>query len=65
MARLLSIRPKGVYVSLEFNLEDIKKLSAILGRATVSPTTPEEMAGADYLEETFEPLLKSIIEECE
>ena len=65
MAKVISIRPRGVYVTLEISLENVKRLKAVLNKASIAPGTPLELEGADYLEEVFEPLLESIIEECE
>ena len=64
MAKVIKIRPRDLYVTIEFSLTNIKYLKAVLAKTQIAPETEMEEAGADYLEQIFEPLLSEIIEEC-
>lgn len=68
MIKILGVRPKGIYVDIEFNLEALKKLVLFLSASEVkynSVEEPELAEAVEYIVEDTYPYLKKFIEEIE
>ena len=66
--KIINVRPKGLYVDVEFNLEALKKIEIFLSMSNVkfnAEENPEEAEAARYVVEEFYPLLKEFIKEID
>lgn len=66
--KILSIRPKGIYIDLEFSLEEIQKLERFLSNCTVeynSKEDPDMKTSVDYVTQKFYPDLALLIKNVE
>ena len=67
MSRIINIRPKGIYITIEFELDElkaihshIKKLLPFAHKLVQNDTDQKEL---DYIEKTLLVMLSQIIEE--
>ena len=65
MAKVIKVHPRDFIITMEIPLTNVRELKAILAKCSMSPKTELEEAGANYLEQVFEPLLSERVEEYE
>lgn len=66
--RVLDVRPKGVYVTMEFSLEDLRRLQTFLSGSEVkynSEEEPEMAKAVEYITNKFYPDLTVFLDEME
>jgi len=59
--KIVDIFPKGIYIQLEFSLEELDLLRKALNRASFHPT-PDESQAIDYVIKEFYPFLNELVE---
>jgi len=63
---IIDVRPKGMYVTIEFSFEQLERIRDFLEKAKVafdSTEEPEMAVASQYVTETFYPELDRFIEE--
>ena len=66
--KVLNVRPKGIYVDLEFSLEELKQIQLFLSESNVeydSKADPEMKESVEYVANKFYPDLVLFIENME
>ena len=66
--KVLSVRPKGIYVELEFSIEQLKMLRDFLSGCKVTYNSDDDPNMADavsYVSESFYPDLDRFVDDVE
>jgi len=65
MPEVIQVRPKGIYVNIEFPLDELKKLRDACNHIElkIDMKKPEEVAVGDYFTGTFYPFIRKIVED--
>ena len=64
--RVLNVRPKGIYIDLEFSMEQLNAVKEFLNHATCefnSESEPEMVQISQYVQKEFYPDLEKLLEE--
>jgi hypothetical protein len=66
--KILNVRPKGIYVDLEFSLEELKQIQLFLSESNVEydgKERPEMKEAVEYVADKFYPDLVLFIDNME
>lgn len=65
MPQVIQIRPKGIYVNIEFGLDELQKLVEVCDHIEVkiNKNDARELAMADFFNGTFYTLIKKVVED--
>ena len=65
MAEVIEVKPKGIYVKIEFSLEELIKLKKAFDHCeiTVDLNNPEEKDFHNYFVKEHSPLITQIVED--
>jgi|GEM_PF-1908643 len=65
MPKVIDVRPKDVYATVEFSIAELAKLRKALDLSTINydGKTPEEKEAVEYLQDVFYPFIDHFLED--
>jgi hypothetical protein len=67
MAKVLNVYPKDVYATIEFSMDQLKKIRTFMDKSHMDfrRDVAEEAGAARYVQEEFYPMLADVIDSFE